>query len=866
MLINIGTFCDQVVSCYRNDQYSLLMFLSGVYSKNKFNFLCVQNFLDLGKKENMETMFDTVPYTEVWEVNRHPNFIVMYPYETSKHLADIDDSEYDNDGFMLNYENSSDNLWPEPLTSRNAKAELRYNIPAFGVSYGKMYQSYFTDVDISMDSPTVTEQSIKAQFDIACKFNEGEQTGDRSKMFIYGQDLYSIYSNNSYTCNVTMMGCAWVQPLMYFVLTNIPMFRGTYLIQRVTHHIEPGNMVTKFMGVRMSNVCTRIVRDGALRAKNDQTGEGETNDDSPEIRERLASIDNDCPYKEYPLTGGKDDASTDVKLSGGEKEKAKSLMGSLISLGYTTAAAAGIVGNMWEESNFIENNLIVDSNGYKSGGLCMWNATNLCDLVKGNPYGTEQSKACSKNITKEQMPNAGKQISFLHNSIINSYKKIPNYNKKTNYQYWKQFPGKNLKDLLNNASTPAEAAKIFAAVYERCSKCMQGISDNDLRINKAKAYFNNYNNNVQKKDPTLSGNEDKHVSDLAVGFLNALNQTAAASSNKVSIGSDASKSKGDTIYITGQGDNFSRVLDMIINTYSSKVDSVNWVLPGSGENYNSVPKAYLVHVKEGAGSTKISVTSENNPDTPVKGPIPVSNGGETSGIHDNFCKAIVKKYKSNTPQLRSDTNNQFGEEKDYNYFFDERYKIQKCNDAMENQNSNRSSSNAGGGNQSSQNDNVAEKQNESGYINDWNVGLYVQKLHYWQKNVCEALGKTRENKPTYKGCHMCTAAINRALSDSGLGRRYWGGEPWNVYDNMKSKGSRFYEVTGGTSSSKSEFNFGQAPQKGDVCVMWQVGRKKPRHTCSFDGSAWYSDVVQTMCNVYTGSNQFKIEWHLFRYK
>ena len=109
-------------------------------------------------------MFDTVPYTEMDYVNRHPNFIVSYAYETSNYLADIDNSEYENDGFMLNQKESSENILPDALKSRNANSNLKYTIPAFGVSYGKMYQSYFKDIDVSMDNPTVTEQSIERRY------------------------------------------------------------------------------------------------------------------------------------------------------------------------------------------------------------------------------------------------------------------------------------------------------------------------------------------------------------------------------------------------------------------------------------------------------------------------------------------------------------------------------------------------------------------------------------------------------------------------------------------------------------------------------------------------------------------------------
>jgi hypothetical protein len=51
-----------------------------------------------------------------------------------------------------------------------------------------------------------------------------------------------------------MMGNAQIQPLMYFQLMNVPMFRGTYMIIKVEHNITQGNMTTVFTGMKMSKV------------------------------------------------------------------------------------------------------------------------------------------------------------------------------------------------------------------------------------------------------------------------------------------------------------------------------------------------------------------------------------------------------------------------------------------------------------------------------------------------------------------------------------------------------------------------------------------------------------------------------------
>lgn len=837
--LNIGNFCDEIVSCYRNEQYSLLAFLSSVYSHNRFNFNCVQNFVDLGKRENMEKMFDTVPYTEMDYVDRHPNFIVSYAYESSNYLADIDNSEYENDGFMLNQKESSENILPDALKSRNANSNLKYTIPAFGVSYGKMYQSYFKDIDVSMDNPTVTEQSIKAQFAIACQNNEGEQTGDRSKLYTYGQDLYSIYSNNSYTCNVTMMGCAWVQPMMYFVLTNVPMFRGTYFIIKVSHHIEPGNMITKFTGVRMSNVCTRIARENSIRAKNNQSGNGEANGQNVEIEEKMASIDNDCPYKEYPLTGG--------SAAGGFEEYTNKLK----------KWEGGYAGNI-------------------DGKTCTMKGVTLETFRQY--YGANKSCNDLRNISDEQWNHIFKdgfwdkwRADEINNQSIANLLVDWLYNSGPKHGIGKPQEVLGLPQTykvtdkeINAINSYPNQRELFQKFWDRRKKFFTDIANcpNGEKCKFLKGWLNRLNDfSYSDNVPKISNNSDGHISELANGFLHALNQTAAASSNGVEIGVNSNKSKGDTLWLTNanKSDNFSTVLDMILSAYPNKVSNVNWILPGNGQSQNSVPAAYLVTVKEGSSSVNIKVTSENNPNTEIKGGqrnapgIHVSKGSDNSGIHQHFCKALVKKYKSPSGELKKDTNHNLD---DYDALFnDDKYKLQLCNQAM---------SDAG----------VTErgtggKENESGYIGDWNVGKFVEKLHYYAANHCEIEHSKNKDKGIRDkpggSCHLCTGAINRALRDSGFGMKYWGDKPWDVYGKMKS-GEDFIEIRGANGvSNKIEFSLGTV-QKGDICVMWTPDKKTHFHTCAYDGYRWHSDFVQNSCNVYRNSSSCTLEWHLFRHK
>jgi hypothetical protein len=62
--------------------------------------------------------------------------------------------------------------------------------------------------------------------------------------------LYNLYKSRNYTCTISMMGNAMIQPTMYFNLRYVPMFYGPYMIQTVDHTITPGNFETIIQGTR----------------------------------------------------------------------------------------------------------------------------------------------------------------------------------------------------------------------------------------------------------------------------------------------------------------------------------------------------------------------------------------------------------------------------------------------------------------------------------------------------------------------------------------------------------------------------------------------------------------------------------------
>ncbi len=870
--VNIGDFCDKIVESYMNADYSLLAFLSSIYSQNKFNFICVQNFLDLSDKDNMIRMFDCVPYTDSWEVNRHPNFIVNYAYEASSHL-DIKNAEYENDGFMINMPESSRNKWPEALKSRNAGSTSGLNIPAFGVSYGKMYQSYFKDINISMDNPTVTEQSIKAQFAIACQNNENSSQGDESKEYTYGQDLYSVYSNNSYECEVIMMGCAWVQPLMLFVLNNVPMFRGTYQIINVTHHIEQGDMVTKFRGVRMANVTTRIVEETSVSRVNDGTFGGINTEVN---KSAFASTDNDCPYEEFPLSiggsagGGIPQSFLNMKFgdfSGNGNINKWVQEGTPLSTGITADMTIGQVlcaAIAAEYRGFTQNNSLM----LRVAAAMVCNKYHWCKANNKWIYlfGTKQQGTGNKAANLDLANKYEKLVMpvFVNGpgSLVGEIAKVQDG---CNVEIWNKGKTEHKKAPNTHVITEDDMRRVFAYCtmggydYEhigskgKCGKQTNfenksNPNNGDSLWKKADFLFQEYNSvftsspdspskTFWEPAPPIVNNGKDDVSEFANGFLHALNQTSQSSSVKVSIGIEKTKSKGDTIYLTNAHNdtNFGKVLDMMLQAYSGIIEKIYWYVPGENGNQSLPPAGYLVFLKKGSTQTQIQVIDEK-----TNKQVPAISFADEGGMNSDFRKAIVKKYSAN--EVVTHVFPSTGIEAIYP---DVKNSIADCDSVM----SPSSNTTAVDGPFTSSN---------------WDVNAFVKNLHYWQQNVCRARGKT----PSAKGsCGSCTGAINRALESTGLGRKYWRVYPWEVCSAMSVQGSEFTEIDSGTTSNKQEFGFKYNPMAGDICTMWSTPNKNIHfHTCAFDGSKWISDFVQNNCNVYRSASPCTMEYHVFRHK
>lgn len=254
---------------------SLLEFITQITQENKLLFLALPVFNNFYDGESLCNMF--VPhnvYSPAYSKGRSvgSTYLIMYTHEVSHQLEETEEGQYESDGLNLN-DDSPLNIFGTTEDGENEN----FLVPSFAVTFARQNQQYFKNISVNMDNPRVTDYSIANVFQLA---NVGKD-GSSNEPSVTGQDMFSIYSNRSYNCTVEMMGCANIMPMMYFQLNNIPMFRGAYIITNVEHHIEAGDMTTRFTGVRVSKNLipftkhlfnVKLFREKALATSSDAFG------------------------------------------------------------------------------------------------------------------------------------------------------------------------------------------------------------------------------------------------------------------------------------------------------------------------------------------------------------------------------------------------------------------------------------------------------------------------------------------------------------------------------------------------------------------------------------------------------------------
>lgn len=238
--INLDNVANLINSIYKGgNDMSVYSFLYDICSKADCLMLAlpVNVFDAVNSTEKLSKLFTPHNYITARDDAEQTTFIVTQRQKDSQHLSFSPNvSSYKDDGVdFIKYIHKSDN------SNSN-------NMGVFGVTYSFGDQHFFKDIQVSMDKPKVTEQSIASTMRIA---EEGGKGGSSNIGRTY-HDLFDTYSNHSYHCTVNMMGNAQIMPMMYFQLNNIPMFKGGYIITSVEHTLNNQGMTTTFTGNRLN--------------------------------------------------------------------------------------------------------------------------------------------------------------------------------------------------------------------------------------------------------------------------------------------------------------------------------------------------------------------------------------------------------------------------------------------------------------------------------------------------------------------------------------------------------------------------------------------------------------------------------------
>ena len=165
-------------------------------------------------------------------------------------LKDNVDFRYRTDAFDLR---RAGDVLSDDLVDKKDWA-LSNKVVGFNVDIGPQNQQIFVGFDVAQTVGKATTESIEILTQMG---NVNNSRGGSTQSI----SLYNLYKNRSYTCSLTMMGNALIQPTMYFNLRHVPMFSGPYMILEVNHTISQGSFMTYIKGSRQSIAQLSFVDD-----------------------------------------------------------------------------------------------------------------------------------------------------------------------------------------------------------------------------------------------------------------------------------------------------------------------------------------------------------------------------------------------------------------------------------------------------------------------------------------------------------------------------------------------------------------------------------------------------------------------------
>ena len=867
--LNIINFSSDIIYSQREHSYSLLSFISKAYATNQFGFYTVQNFMDICSGDtavnNMKNLFKPIPYEKIMypEKKFHPSFIIMYTYEYSSKL-NMDDGYYNNDSFDIATE-MYDEL-PKPITTKTEATG--YKIPAFGVSYGKQYQSYFKDISVSMDSPMVTEHALKAQFEIATMHGNKGENG--KNVTVLGQDLYTIYANNSYTCTVKMMGCAWIQPLMCFNLLNIPLFRGTYLIQKVQHRIVPGNMETTFIGTRMSATSQHFVEKCFVSKQNNEVAPFESKET---VEHQIADVTNNCEYKFFnPLV------NCEPPLS---EEELNMTVGEFIKK-YNFTSTDHVLDSVMNSKmlNFFAGVAQKEANNQNQLGV------DLVVTVLFNRF-----MHYGKDLTKMFKPKQHEVGTSTDEKFVSSVQKIfTNYpiilkgettrinrsipimdnGKQNGMTTPKQLTEHDLKAMDGYCTTNGyDTSRPKGENEEPKDGWWQTKSEYLAQHDTAErapghVFVGGFDGTIGKEHwtevPIKTKSVDSKTSDLAEGLFNAIKQTINTSRviNIENLTLEESNVNKDSFFITCSPlSGLVNVFDIIVTTYYDYVKEVGWLVKNDGKEYPYKIKVVSKNQDNGTENGKIIAIGKLGSGEKL---IPLN---QYENLNENFYKTLKKKYGNSISNLnqidfKNDCKNFNGliikQPKDWQNTVNNilgLHELLSCGNSV---NTVMSDGYSWDGDNS-----ISNQYKPSGKITSYNIDDVVSTL---VSNSTKEIGDGDiivGSKSDTKSLHRCAKYVRIAMQKGG-------GNSVKIINDSRPESACVYSKflpTWGFSEVYSGFGAelnGFIPQKGDIAVIAGTSERQHGHIQIYDGSKyWISDYKDTKPWCYSDEGRpFKI--------
>lgn len=179
-------------------------------------------------------------FTEVDYQDSRTKMVATYTQGASQYAKlNTNYNGYKDDSFDAGYQT---NVLNEDQTNKKDYG-LTNKIVGIAVDFGLQQQSVFTNIQVSQDIGKSTSESNRVLYETA-------NIRNGVKSAIQSSSNFNTYLNRSYQATIECMGNAMIQPNMYFILRNVPLFAGSYLIQSVSHVITESDFKTTFIGTR----------------------------------------------------------------------------------------------------------------------------------------------------------------------------------------------------------------------------------------------------------------------------------------------------------------------------------------------------------------------------------------------------------------------------------------------------------------------------------------------------------------------------------------------------------------------------------------------------------------------------------------